>query len=98
MTPAEEERMSTSMIRCPNCASVDVRSTKPDEYECTHYKARFVFIRPDIRRQMLSHTIVPAAGNLLKRVRVSDVLVVTNMAYAGTTSTSTEEDTHAKSA
>ncbi len=54
--------MSTSVIKCPNCASVEVRSTKPDEYECTHCRARFIFIRPDAQKtDVVSHNC-PCCG------------------------------------
>jgi hypothetical protein len=54
--------VSTSVIRCPNCGSVEVRSTKPDEYECTHCTARFVFIRPDVQKTDLVEHNCPCCG------------------------------------
>ena len=38
--------MGTAIVRCPNCSSVSNRTTRPDEYKCSHCGATFHFVRP----------------------------------------------------
>ncbi len=42
--------MNTSLIRCPNCGSVDVAFMSADKYRCSHCTAYFQFTRPDTQR------------------------------------------------
>lgn len=61
--------MSSSMIQCPNCGSVNVTSTKPDEYRCMSCRATFNFIRPDIKRHdVVSHNC-PICGKPIEAGR-----------------------------
>jgi hypothetical protein len=59
--------MSTALVRCPNCGSVSNRTNVPDEYICSHCKARFKFVRPGdqvVTHDVRTHTCPVCGGSV----------------------------------
>ena len=54
--------MSINLVKCPNCGSISVTSVGSDKYNCSHCKAYFQLVRPDLQRTDVVGHNCPSCG------------------------------------
>jgi len=54
--------LSINLIKCPNCGSISVTSVGSDKYNCSHCKAYFQLVRPDVQRIDVVEHNCPSCG------------------------------------